>query len=526
MGDVAPVIEGGPLFHLIHTPVVWQDQPTWKATASDPRWARVRDLVGERLWAGLDTAGDCEDGAWSPSGTDGRARLDGAVLLQTPTHPGGAASPMHVCFELACFLRNVSWRRACFGEGASFAGALFEDDAIFEECRFLNACGFEGTQFLRTAMFRKARFGGVSCFAGSRFVSDVRFDAAKFQRLTELGACEFVGHAVFDETRFASVVRFAPSNLCNASFVGTKFEKEADFNKCELGANSRFERIWFAKVHVIARIAFAIFVLLFLVATLCAWAAWLTREWYLIAIAIGLGGVLLFWALTGASWIAGGNRALTQMAVDFRRMKAICDEQKNGRAEAVFHALELKAMRLQRASTVIGNVISKPVERLVSMIYEGSSNYGLSIGRPLVWFVASLLAFAALYWVWDLTGFKNEGLRHWAPIDRAWIGAPSTADPDYLDALTFSAGRIIPISLPVEQTVLPPRDCGFQRRFLAAGSRLSGEECMPDWIDPADKQALSLHRLLTRLAIGAQTLISGILIFLIGLGIRRRFQTD
>lgn len=113
---------------------------------------------------------------------------------------------------------------------ALFEGAVFEDEARFEDCVFFSWADFTEARFRGPAFFSRSIIGEAR-FSGSTFERFGEFVAVAFRRRADFGGSAFAGNAIFAQSAFEQ----------NASFVGaafgsdlnlhrTRFEGPADFS--------------------------------------------------------------------------------------------------------------------------------------------------------------------------------------------------------------------------------------------------------------------------------------------------------
>lgn len=186
-----------------------------------------------------------------------------------------------------------------------------------------------------------------------------------------------------------------------------------------------------------------------------------------------------------------GDDTKVELEHGFRALKQAAENVRNRALEQTFFRYELLARRSQAATP-------RP-ERIASMAYGTVSNYGSSFVRPLV--------FAALVWAAFIPVYLTLGTMTGTAAynDLALFGGPP--HPGWLSAIDLSSRSMF--NLFGVWTVRPP----------TADPILLGESP-----DTALLHTSALIGLIARLASSFQSLFAGVLLFLVALAARRRFQ--
>jgi hypothetical protein len=202
---------------------------TWKSDLDHPDWARVEAVLAPRLVAGTTTEFDVISRLKGP---DGRTQAAGAVLRRACTHPEGPARPLHLQALWVRFLGEADFRQQVFGprawfENAAFSGsawfdnAAFSGDAGFYDAVFSGDAWFHNAAFSRYAGFQNAVFCGEAVFLIAAFSGDAGFEKAAFSGNAWFDNAAFSGNAWFEKAAFSGIARFE-----NAAFSGAaEFEK-------------------------------------------------------------------------------------------------------------------------------------------------------------------------------------------------------------------------------------------------------------------------------------------------------------
>ena len=245
---------------------------------------------------------------------------------------------------------NACFAGALFGEWCKFDGATFGNSCNFDRATFGEGSRFDGATFGDFCSFGGATFEDVCSFNDTIFWNYCSFDGATFGRW-----CQFNGAMFGEWCRFAAVqptvecpgsdqfgaISFVGAEFAsNVNFEGRKFTSTADFTDAVFGHVPNFHGCTF---HSDVRFRGAEF-----------------RD-------------------THSAGAAAAYRVLKQAMEGLRAH----DEQ------AMFFALQQRSQRHQLART-------DPV-RWFSALYDLTTEYGQSLGRPLVALAMVIVGFASLY---------------------------------------------------------------------------------------------------------------------------------
>ncbi len=258
MRDAGELIDfDGRTWHLAHLPLRDRTGSTAssKADPDHPDFARLNALVATRIAAGVETQG----GRYGlDSGPDGRALLDGAVLGSSPNHPQGVANPIH----LSCchtWLSQADFRDSKFGPGADFSDATFAGDAAFYNATFAGDAAFNRATFTGDAGFTDATFTGDADFSDATFAGDAGFSFATFTGDAAFDRATFTGDAGFTGATFTGGADFSDATFkgeavfYNATFAGdagfsfATFAGDAGFSFATFTGDARFRVAVFQK---------------------------------------------------------------------------------------------------------------------------------------------------------------------------------------------------------------------------------------------------------------------------------------
>lgn len=155
--------------------------------------------------------------------------------------------------------------------GVSFANSAFEGVASFSRTTFVEAVTFVHAEFSGDALFKKLVFGGPADFSEVGFVGiaifnrvsfgkKARFKDADFRRVTIFKRCRFRQGPDFTRAKFTEKVLFSrvvvkkgKTRLCEAQFLTwlivekSTFLGRTDFSQANISRNASFQRVVFER---------------------------------------------------------------------------------------------------------------------------------------------------------------------------------------------------------------------------------------------------------------------------------------
>ncbi|MEM8635384.1 MAG: hypothetical protein AAGF33_10450, partial [Pseudomonadota bacterium] len=178
------------------------------------------------------------------------------------------------------------------------------------------------------------------------------------------------------------------------------------------------------------------------------------------------------------------RRIWSELAGGYRVAKKAMEAQGDFDREQIYYRFEVKA-RMRRPDI-------SPTERLVSFFYNNASNYGASIGRPLLTFLFFLTVFASAYYALGVRLLVIGALHDTLPPSEGWVKAFE---------LSWNAAFRGLFILPINE---PDTVKSFTDKLFFPGRGWWG--------------------LITRALVTTQALLSLLLLFLFALAVRRKFQ--
>ncbi|MEL8054808.1 MAG: pentapeptide repeat-containing protein [Pseudomonadota bacterium] len=397
-------------------------------------------------------------------------------------------------FEHASFSSITDFDYATFSEAAYFNDAAFDGNTFFNRGSFCKSANFEGGAFSGPARFDEAVFLSDTIFSGNSalVLSEERAGSKQaaqcYFRMASFDNAIFMGAARFDNRDFHSA----------ASFDGAKFYREAEFHGSSLHRGILFTQTTFDLALTPEK------------RTPDAIPKDALERLYKAAM-LGTSEDekqdLETWAKQRFAEIAkrddaikpetdpARSRYFERVEEGFRTLKHAMEDRRNRGQEARFFQLELRARRERRDEKFVPKW-----ERIFSDVYKWTSNFGTSVGRPLLCLLLlTVIGFPFLYLL------MGAGFTHW----------PTAAE--FGDAMGYSFARIMPFG-PWED----PKPCSMTGRMLA-------EIVQPDC--PPVQGLADLHYrggtpFWLRFWGSVQSFSALVLVFLSGLAIRRRFQIN
>ena len=161
----------------------------------------------------------------------------------------GFVFPGKADFTNSVFSHDVEFRRAEFLERAGFHNSRFEGEAKFTGARFRSDASFSATSFSK-ADYTNVLFNSYALFDSAKFESKACFSGASFNHLALFENAEIAGadfsHAVFflRDSDYCADGSFDKNGKA-ASFRGSSFHGQANFFSAEFGAGANFGGVAF-----------------------------------------------------------------------------------------------------------------------------------------------------------------------------------------------------------------------------------------------------------------------------------------
>jgi uncharacterized protein YjbI with pentapeptide repeats len=428
----------------------------------------------------------------------------------------GFIFPLHVDFDKVQFAGNAAFGRAQFSGYAEFNEAQFAGDARFGEARFAGDAWFDEAQFSGDAEFTEAQFSGLAWFGEAQFTGPAWFDKAKFSGNAVFKEAKFSGLAWFTEARFSWYAEFDKARFSgNAWFHEAQFAGDAVFAQANFQGAASFDKASFAKVAGFAAIrgetAFSLAGAHFqhVPDFIQAHFEEAPRLDYMsLDRKVEPGGL---WRSMGRVFRADVEKA-RDLSARYRALKRLAIQGHDHEREQMFFKGELRARR--------GGEDRFLSWRLwFGLFYELLSDFGGSVVRPFLWWVAATGGFAWLYLAQHFAVHNPAyptGVAGWLLSTlKGWV----VTVPNPTDLACLAGDRGHPLSAPLLLSVKK----GLLVLGFVAPEKLNQTHACLYGVVSGDNPAPAIPDAVAFAGIG-QTLISAVLIFLMLLAIRNHFR--
>lgn len=257
----------------------------------------------------------------------------------------------HIHFDVALVFNgflcagDADFRSATFSGYADFHSATFSGYASFHSATFSEGVSFDSATFSRHAHFGSVMFSRLAHFRSATFSGDANFGSATF-RYADFGSATFSEGVSFGSATFLVYASFGSATFSgDADFGSATFSKSTNFINGEFNAGTIFAAAWFETGVPDFRGA----------------KMYEATEWH------------------GVSWPPSpeDKSAAQDQVYAYERLKQEMERLKKHEDEQSFFRKELRARR--------GLVPFGSGAWLLNYAYEALSDYGQSIGKPLLW---------------------------------------------------------------------------------------------------------------------------------------------
>jgi hypothetical protein len=268
----------------------------------------------------------------------------------------------HTDFGSATF-SHIAELSATFCGRASFYSVTFSD-AYFGSATFSDSINFNSATFTRDADFTSATFSGDAFFSSAKFSGEGDFSSAKFFGDAVFQWAEFGGFATFSSAMFLSFL----------TFLNARFKTITAFDNADFRTNVPDFRG--ATMHE-------------------------GTEWH------------------GAIWPTPppDSESAQNQVYAYERLKQEMERLKKHEDEQLFFRKELRARR--------GTESLLSAARLLNFLYWVLSDYGQSIGRPLIWLFGLFTIGGAVFYAMNpnmpSAALRLEAVPHAAALSFGYI---------------------------------------------------------------------------------------------------------
>ena len=521
-------VEGQKTYHIAHLPLDYQDAtPTLKSTNRDQVEVQIQALIETRLIAATTQSEDIEQ-VYAV-----QARLEGSTPLNLDLSKTTFNYYLNAAFNECLFLGSVYFLNAELKNRTQFKYAAFFEEIKFYDCTFEGSIYFFGSTFLNFVDFRSSKFRKDASFGRVRFYGGTDFDEAIFYSDVSFKNVKFFANATFSRSQFKEIANFREATFNSYSgFQLAIFSNEANFYFANFLGKTNFDKAIFSDELQLSRTTFqnefSFQYVIFSKAVHFNGSEWkerddsyfvrsfkfadfkerldltkLKHELLPVSVfnrAIFRDGIIIndANALNEGTLIDSELKAASEPHVDRdERLTALeggCRVLKNELAkirdvnrEQLFSTYEIKA-RMAKSSTSWW-------EKRVSGAYGFFADYGGSIGKPVIWLLATIPIFFLFYCFID---------REYAALSVTYdalnmpnLQIQSKSDCDWYNSLSVSLSRVFPFG-------------GFEFASKSFAKHID----------------TYFWKFLFQLMATFQSLISLILVFLAGLAVRRKFQIN
>jgi hypothetical protein len=385
---------------------------------------------------------------------------------------GDCSTEVGANYEGTIFSKRAFFPESSFSAIVNFKGATFGDEVSFDDGHFSKKVSFELAEFARAVSFERSIYTEDVSFLDAKFDGNTHFGEAKFARGADFRLACFSDGAFFSQAKFGGRLTFATA----------RFVRNAIFSKVEIPADE-FDWRW---AFTDALFEFTLDLRGVDLRSVSAFAgATLNRGVLLDRMGERQESELHAHALQLAVGADDRENALYALEGGASKLKLAMERESDKLREQRFYRLELRARRRQLGTPL--------AEKIFSALYAAASNYGASIGRPVILIFGMVVALAVSFYALDAALHPNEVARDpiaaasqaldfsWSNVFKPFIPLPTQGDLDIQNPLAF---RLLHGGLATNYVI------GFIVRVVAT----------------------------------LQAIIALVLVFLLALAVRRRFQ--
>jgi len=498
MGDELIVDPDGRLWHIAHVPFRWKDGTPAKLAWTPDQEAQLQAIFNRRLLHSLTNTAD-------EAAKRQYIALFYGIVAPRLVVPNGRlnAHILEACVRGRFEISRIS-------ENSLVMGCLFHDQVSIIQAKFDGNATFESNRFLGRICCLTCEVAGDATFHESIFFGRNVFDELVVKGKLGFTRGDFRGPASFDNSTFHRAVEFYRSEFQDeVTFAGTTFESRSSFDIVSFRSRFSFENADFKDAVFFTSINWPELKPCHGGTSQYERAFYNTRfKGSAVFHGSGFGHHAAFdgAVFDGSVLIdsVGEREAKAQFDIELSAAKTSTDvpedrlERLRGGAYALRHAMEKASDKkreflLYRFELMVRQCQTKTPswERKLSHLYQISSDYGTSIGRPLLLMLALTVFFTFIYSL--IGGFSTGAFSLHRPLDLVagdWTPV--------FRGISFSVGRTFPFGPWTIQS------SDFQQALIGSGATLSS--------------------VLVRVLGTSQSIVAAVLVFLSALAVRRRFQ--
>ena len=342
-----------------------------------------------------------------------------------------------VDFSKFHFPGEVSFRYANFQENVHFHSAKFHHESYFNEVTFSGYCSFRNSTFTKKAGFLEVEFKDFADFRNVMFKNEANFASTKFSHWSWFGSADFKGIA---------------------SFIGADFFDRANFEKAKFKSEAYFAEVTFFRGAIFNNVEFE-GVALFLQCSFKSAAFFKESSFKELATfrAISGKGVFSLYNVKFSSLPdfaeAHFEEAPQFDSVDlepvrFPRLQAHETDTNYPTRWRALRRLAIQAHDHERELQFFkGEIIARRgtedkwthARFWLGWLYQLLSDFGHSIGLPLLLLVISLLLFSAIYAYQSPTDWNQPSIKPFSCIDGSGDSRKAALGVSVINAFPFAA---------------------------------------------------------------------------------------
>lgn len=317
---------------------------------------------------------------WACQGVSDQARAKIAKeidLLENGLKPLSSEEEEYVLHLFRVRIGNSAAMLPNVDEAIDFSNTYFHNHIEFQKCFFRERANFSGSTFGGMANFSNAFFNHIAAFDDSTFFMFSIFDSARFDQFVDFKSSTFCSGGDFESTKFLRQAGFGVATFNGSGlFNGAKFNQLADFHeaifqKCAYFKGAKFQSTTnFFDAKFRTRVP-----------------AFHGAELFNETILSLPDNHILNWPETPRNQV----EALEQKDA-YNRLRLFMNQTLQTEAEQFFHRREMACKKALEGSFMFA----------VYWLYGLLSNYGHSVGRPLVGLFANVgigwLVFASVFY--------------------------------------------------------------------------------------------------------------------------------
>lgn len=429
----------------------------------------------------------------------------------------GATFGCKANFDGTVFKHFAQFRGALFqGTSTSFQGAIFEHIAHFSDTKFHQEARFAGTTFNGYVLFENVQFSGYSDFSNVRFADTASFKNTGFSKV-RFQHSSFTNDAEFSRTRFNG----------EANFVHVVFESKATFRTASFKNEAFFNEAKFNGFATFALVVFKEFTY-FMDATFTAGTSF-----------VGMKGESFFTMRSAKfnllpdfaqahfneaprldeSIFNNTPKLSAEYPSRWRALKRLAIQAHDHEREQMFFAEEIKSLRgvedFPLPTPNHGRATWSGSGRYwAGFIYEWISDFGRSIRRPIMgWCLVAVLCGAFFLHYHLRSGNPATTLYHWASGTHK---ATHFAELSCLNSPRHLGDQDNPVAAAVYLSIhngVVFSGLGRSDKLVQSYACLYG----------GNETSSTIPNLIVFIGF-IQTLVSAVLIFLLGLALRNKFR--